>query len=137
MWGGAVPAILGAGALALGVAILLAPWWLDNVRDLSRERRERVRVEERAKTRRARARLGSADPDPDREVRAESRATSCVSRGPRSANCASGSSLPNTSVDRDDADDTFAQQFRRIESDVENDYGVTVELVVVGDCPGR
>ena len=43
---------------------------------------------------------------------------------------------PERASERDDASGTFAQQLRRIESDVENDYGVTIELVVVGDCVG-
>ena len=34
--------------LVFGVLVLFAPWWLQNVRELTSERRERVRVEERA-----------------------------------------------------------------------------------------
>src|ERR1019366_2749063 len=43
---------------------------------------------------------------------------------------------PESAGQREDADGTFAQQLRRIESDVENHYGITVELVIVGDCRG-
>ena len=135
VWGTAVPAILGGGALALAVAILLAPWWLDNVRDLSRERRERVRVEERAKiaahvhdsvlqTLTLIEKSADSPADVVRLARAQER------------ELRQWLFAPESSAQRDDADGTFAQQLRRIESDVENDYGVTVELVVVGDCPG-
>ena len=31
---------------------------------------------------------------------------------------------------------SFAEQLRQVQSDVEHDYGVRVELVVVGDAPG-
>ena len=135
VWGGAVPAILGAGALALGAAILLAPWWLDNVRDLSRERRERVRIEERAKlvahvhdsvlqTLTLIEKAANSPTDVVRLARAQER------------ELREWLFAPEHLIERDDAHGTLAQQLRRIESDVEGDYGVTVELVVVGDCPG-
>ncbi len=135
IWGGAVPAILGAGALAIGVAVLLAPWWLDSVRDLSSERRERVRVEERAKliahvhdsvlqTLTLIEKAASSPTDVVRLARAQER------------ELRQWLFSPGHVGERDNADDSFAQQLRRIESDVENDYGVTIELVVVGDCPG-
>ena len=41
-------AIFGTAVLVVGVLVLFAPWWLQNVRELTSERRERVRVEERA-----------------------------------------------------------------------------------------
>lgn len=135
IWGGAVPAVLGGGALALGLAILLAPWWLDNVRDLSSERRERVRAEERAKiaahvhdsvlqTLTLIEKSASSPSDVVRLARAQERELRQWLFAPESAG------------KREDAGGTFAQQLRRIESDVENDYGITVELVIVGDCPG-
>jgi signal transduction histidine kinase len=135
VWGGAVPAILGAGALALGAAILLAPWWLDNVRDLSRERRERVRIEERAKlvahvhdsvlqTLTLIEKAANSPTDVIRLARAQER------------ELREWLFAPQHFAERDDAHGTLAQQLRQIESDVEGDYGVTVELVVVGDCPG-
>jgi signal transduction histidine kinase len=135
VWGGAVPAILGGGALALGLAILLAPWWLDNVRDLSRERRERVRAEERAKiaahvhdsvlqTLTLIEKSADSPSDVVRLARAQERELRQWLFAPENAG------------KREDADGTFAQQLRRIESGVENDYGITVELVVVGDCSG-
>ena len=47
IWGAAVPALVGGAMLLGGLLVLLAPWWLQNMRDLSSERRARVRVEER------------------------------------------------------------------------------------------
>lgn len=134
VWGAAVPAILGGVALALGVAILLAPWWLDNVRDLSRERRERVRIEERAKlvahvhdsvlqTLTLIEKAADNPSDVVRLARAQERELRLWLFAPENAGR------------RADADGTFAQQLRQIERDVENDYGVTIELVIVGDCP--
>ena len=43
------PAIFGTLVLAIGVLVLLAPWWLAHLNDLSGERRARVQSEERAK----------------------------------------------------------------------------------------
>ena len=135
VWGGAFHAVVGAGALALGAAILLAPWWLDSVRDLSRERRERVRVEERAKlvahvhdsvlqTLTLIEKAAHSPTDVVRLARAQERELRHWLFAPEHAES------------RDDSRDSFAQQLRSIESDVESAYGVTVELVIVGDCPG-
>ena len=132
---GAFHAVVGAGALALGAAILLAPWWLDIVRDLSRERRERVRVEERAKlvahvhdsvlqTLTLIEKAATSPADVVRLARAQER------------ELRQWLFAPEHVAQREDATGTLAQQLRGIESDVECEYGVTVELVVVGDCPG-
>ena len=48
VWGAAVPALVGGVVLVIGILVMLAPWWLQTVRDLSSERRVRVRAEERA-----------------------------------------------------------------------------------------
>ncbi len=135
IWGGAVPAILGGVALAAGVAILLAPWWLDNVRELSRERRERVHAEERAKiaahvhdsvlqTLTLIEKAAQSPHDVVRLARAQER------------ELRQWLFVPDTTRQREETEDTFARHLRRLQGEVENDYGVTVELVVVGDCPG-
>lgn len=133
VWGGAVPAILGAGALAAGVAILLAPWWLESVRDLSRERRERVRIEERAKLA---AHVHDSVLQTLTLIEKAAQSPADVMRLARAQERELRHWLfaPERGAEPDDSG-TFAQQLRRIESDVENDYGVIVELVVVGDCP--
>ncbi len=135
IWGAAVPAIIGAGVLALGVAVLLAPWWLDNVRDLSRERRERVHAEERAKiaahvhdsvlqTLTLIEKSADHPHDVVRLARAQER------------ELRQWLFVPESARQREESDNTFARQLRRVQGAVEDDYGVLVELVVVGDCSG-
>ena len=134
IWGGAVPAVLGAGALAAGGAILLAPWWLDSVRDLSRERRERVRVEERAKLA---AHVHDSVLQTLTLIEKAAHSPAEVTRLARAQERELRQWLftPEGTTRHDEADESFAEQLRRIESDIESDYGVIVELVVVGDCP--
>ena len=48
-WGRAGSGIIGTAVLVIGVLVLFAPWWLQNVRELTSERRARVRIEERAR----------------------------------------------------------------------------------------
>ena len=134
VWGGAVPAILGAGALAVGAAILLAPWWFESVRDLSRERRERVRVEERAKLA---AHVHDSVLQTLTLIEKAAQSPADVMRLARAQERELRQWLfaPEPGVAPEGVNDTFAQQLKRIESDVESDYGVIVELVVVGDCP--
>ncbi len=133
--GAAVPTFLGGAVLTLGVAILLAPWWLDNVRALSRERRDRIHAEERAKIA---AHVHDSVLQTLTLIEKSANNPSDVVRLARSQERELRQWLfaPENAGKRDDADGTFAQQLRHIESDVENDYGITVELVIVGDCAG-
>jgi signal transduction histidine kinase len=135
VWSGLVPAVVGGGALTLGVGVLLAPWWLDSVRDLSRERRQRVRVEERAKlvahvhdsvlqTLTLIEKAASNPADVVRLARAQERELRHWLFSPESTEGFAPSSV------------SLAHQLRRVEIDVEENYDVTVELVTVGDCPG-
>ena len=134
IWGAAVPALLGAVVLLVGLLVLLAPWWLQNVKDLSSERRERVRIEERAsvathihdsvlQTLTLIERVASSESDVIRLARAQERELRQWLFNPDSV----GISGPT--------DDSFASLLGAVENDVENDYGVKVQLVVVGDCP--
>jgi signal transduction histidine kinase len=134
IWGAAVPALLGAVVLLVGLLVLLAPWWLQNVKDLSSERRERVRIEERAsmvahihdsvlQTLTLIERVASSESDVIRLARAQERELRQWLFNPDSV----GTSGPT--------DDSFASLLGAVENDVENDYGVKVQLVVVGDCP--
>jgi phage shock protein PspC (stress-responsive transcriptional regulator)/uncharacterized membrane protein (DUF485 family) len=59
-WGFAAPALFGTLVLLIGVLILLAPWWLTTLDDLSGERRARMRVEERANVAASPSRFASA-----------------------------------------------------------------------------
>lgn len=134
VWGAAVPALIGGIVLIVGILIMLAPWWLQNVRDLSKERRDRVRAEERAalvthvhdsvlqtltlieRSAGDRAEVLRLARAQERELRAWLFAPGLIGVVTREAG-------------------TFADQLHVLQNDIERDYGVRVELVVVGDCP--
>ncbi|HEV2427858.1 MAG TPA: PspC domain-containing protein [Acidimicrobiales bacterium] len=131
IWGVAVPALVGAAVVIGGLMILLAPWWLQNVRDLTRERRERVRVEERnalalhvhdsvLQTLTLIERAAPDNPDVLRLARSQERALREWLFDP-------SASRPDPTVE------TLASMVSDIQRDVERDYGVKVEVVVVGD----
>ncbi len=134
VWGAAVPALVGGAALIIGVLVLLAPWWLQTVRDLSTERRVRVRAEERAalvahvhdSVLQTLTLIERSAEDPA-TVRRLARAQERELRTWLFAPDLIGSTART--------DETFASQLRAIQHDVERDYGVRVELVVVGDAP--
>lgn len=128
--GGAPAAIFGAAVVVAGVVIVLAPWWLSLVRDLSDERRSRVRVEERAKLA---AHLHdsvlqtltlierSAD-DPaqvTRLARTQERELRQWLFGPETPSAVA----------------TLASALDAVVAEIEGDYGIRLELVVVGDAP--
>jgi signal transduction histidine kinase len=130
VWGSTGSALFGTAVLVIGVLVLFAPWWLQNVRELSSERRERVRIEERASmvahlhdsvlqtlTLIERAAGNEGDVvrlarNQERELRQWLFSPDTVTNAPTS----------------------FVGLVGAIEHDVENDYGVRVELVTVGDC---
>ena len=135
IWGAAVPALVGGVVLVVGVLVMLAPWWLANLRDLSAERRERIRVEERAalvahvhdsvlQTLTLIERSAGNASEVTRLARAQERELRDWLFAPELIGV----------VDRSRG--SFAEQLRQVQSDVEHDYGVRVELVVVGDAPG-
>jgi signal transduction histidine kinase len=129
-WGSVGTAIFGTAILVIGVLVLFAPWWLQNVRELTSERRERVRIEERARmvshlhdsvlqtlTLIERAAANETDVvrlarNQERELRQWLFSPETVAHAPTS----------------------FVGLVGAIEHDMENDYGVRVELVTVGDC---
>jgi signal transduction histidine kinase len=129
-WGTTGSAILGTAVLVFGVLVLFAPWWLQNVRELTSERRERVRVEERAsmvahlhdsvlQTLTLIERAAANEADVVRLARNQERELRQWLFSPETVTSASTS---------------FVGLVGAIEHDVENDYGVRVELVTVGDC---
>jgi signal transduction histidine kinase len=130
VWGAAAPALFGTVILIVGLLVLLAPWWLQNVRELTSERRERVRVEERAamvahlhdsvlQTLTLIERAAANEGDVTRLARNQERELRQWLFSPET--------LPNAAT-------SFVGLVGAIEHDVENDYGVKVELVTVGDC---
>lgn len=133
IFGAAVPGLLGGGALLGGILILLAPWWLKNVLDLSTERRERIRAEERAtlaahvhdsvlQTLTLIERSAGDRTEVVRLTRAQER------------ELRDWLFAPDLIGTKSHEGATFAEQLRGLQHDVERDYGVRVELVVVGDC---
>ena len=128
-WGLATPAFLGTLVLIGGVMILLAPWWLATLNDLSGERRARVRIEERAnvathlhdsvlQTLTLIERAAGDEAAVIRLARTQERELRQWLFSPEGSNDAS----------------SFLGDLRALEDEIENDYGVRVELVVVGDC---
>lgn len=129
-WGSVGTAIIGTAVLVIGVLVLFAPWWLQNVRELTSERRERVRIEERARmvahlhdsvlqTLTLIERAAANEVDVVRLARNQERELRQWLFSPETAT--------NTPT-------SFVGLVGAIEHDVENDYGVRVELVTVGDC---
>lgn len=132
VWRSAVPAVIGAMVLVGGLMILFAPWWLETVQDLSRERRERVRAEERSamvthihdsvlQTLTLIERVAGNESDVRRLARAQERELRQW--------------LFNPAASPDEGTQTFASLLGELERDVERDYGIQVELVIVGDHP--
>jgi len=130
VWGSAGSALLGTAILVIGVLVLFAPWWLQNVRELTSERRERVRIEERAlmvahlhdsvlQTLTLIERAAANESDVVRLARNQERELRQWLFSPETLT---------------DASTSFVGLVGTLEHDVENDYGVRVELVTVGDC---
>jgi signal transduction histidine kinase len=129
-WGRAGSGIIGTAVLVIGVLVLFAPWWLQNVRELTSERRARVRIEERARmvahlhdsvlqTLTLIERAAANEADVVRLARNQERELRQWLFSPETMT---------------DTPTSFVGLVGAIEHDVENDYGVRVELVTVGDC---
>ncbi|HTZ08279.1 MAG TPA: PspC domain-containing protein [Acidimicrobiales bacterium] len=119
----------------VGILMIFGPWWLRLARDLADERRERVRTEERANVAAAvhdsvlqtlaLIQRAAADPrEVTRLARAqerELRAWLFEGRRPGSFDAARVA--------------TVAEAVAVIETETEADHGLSVQTVVVGDCP--
>ncbi len=131
---GLVRPIGGVVALALAALIVFGPWWLNVGRDLVGERQARARAEERAEMA---ARLHDSvlqtlaliqrQADDPQEVVKLARAQERDLRG-----WLFGGRVPGSISDEDT---TVAAAVERIQTDVEAQYGVPVESVVVGNAP--
>ncbi|TAL21355.1 MAG: ATP-binding protein [Frankiales bacterium] len=121
--------LLFTGLAVLGLVLLSAPWWVRLSSDLRHERRERIRSQERAEVAahvhdsvlQTLALIRKAADDP-REVQRLVRTSERELRGwlyrPTST-----------------AETAFAGALEQAAAEVEEAHGVTVEVVVVGDCP--
>ena len=126
--------LVGTALFIGGFLVVFAPWWLRTLRDLSTERRERVRAEERAdmaahvhdSVLQTLSLIQKAAGDP-REVvrlaRREERELRIWLFDPE--RLGRHGQLP----------ETVGDAIAGIEREVEDSYGVGVELIVVGDCP--
>jgi len=126
--------LLSTGVVVLGLAVLTGPWWVRMAADLRAERRERIRSQERAEVAahvhdsvlQTLALIRKAADDP-REVTRLARTQERELRGwlyTPAEERAAGSSQP-----------ALAGALELLTGEVEEAHGVTVEAVVVGDCP--
>ena len=132
--GAAFEVLVGMVSFAAGILVLFAPWWARTLRDLSTERRERVRAEERAdmashvhdSVLQTLALIQKAAGNPQevtRLARIQERELRHWLFDPAMLGRPS------------DRPDTLAAAAAGIEREVEDTYGVGLELIVVGDCP--
>jgi signal transduction histidine kinase len=132
--GAAFRVLVGTVLFVGGFLVLFAPWWVRTLRDLSTERRERVRAQERAdmaahvhdSVLQTLSLIQKAAADPHEVVRlarSEERELRHWLFDPE--RLGRHGERPETVVDAVAA----------IEREVEDSYGVGVELIVVGDCP--
>jgi signal transduction histidine kinase len=131
-WGGTTPVLFGIIILVAGVLVLLAPWWLATLNDLSGERRARVRVEERANVA---AHLHDSVLQTLTLIERAAGDETAVTRLARNQERELRQWLfePERALDGDGGG-TLTSQLHALESEIENNYGVKVELVAVGDC---
>ena len=131
-WGGTTPVLFGIIILVAGVLVLLAPWWLATLNDLSGERRARVRVEERANVA---AHLHDSVLQTLTLIERAAGDETAVTRLARNQERELRQWLfePERALDGDGGG-SLTSQLHALESEIESDYGIKVELVAVGDC---
>ena len=125
--------LVGVALVIAAMVVLLGPWWLRVGRDLVAERQARVRAEERAdmasrvhdSVLQTLALIQRRATDPQQVIHL-ARAQERELRSWLFDGRAPGSLAAAT---------TFAAGVRLIQSEVEAQHGVTVEVVTVGDCP--
>jgi signal transduction histidine kinase len=123
------PALFGVIILIGGALILLAPWWLATLNDLTGERRQRVRMEERANVA---AHLHDSVLQTLTLIERSAGDEVAVRRIARTQERELREWLFNPEGSSESG--TFLGDLRALENEIENDYGVRVDLVVVGDC---
>ena len=125
--------LAGVALVVAAIVVVLGPWWLRAGRELVEERQARVRAEERAdmasrvhdSVLQTLALIQRRAGEPQQVIQL-ARAQERELRSWLFDGRAPGSMA---------ADTTFASGVGLIQSDVEAQHGVTVEVVTVGDCP--
>ncbi len=126
---------LGGLLLVIGaVVVVFGPWWLRIARDLGAERQARARAEERAELA---ARVHDSVLQTlaliQRNADQPAQVTQLARAQERELRSWLFDGKPPGSANVDDT--TFAAGVKRIQDEVESTHGVTVEAVVVGECP--
>jgi signal transduction histidine kinase len=130
-WGVATPALLAAVVILGGVLVLFAPWWLATLNDLTGEREARVRIEERANVA---AHLHDSVLQTLTLIERAAGDEAAVVRLARTQERELRQWLFDPDYVKEGDASSFASMLRLLENEIENDYGVRVELVIVGDC---
>jgi signal transduction histidine kinase len=130
--GAATYVLAGACALVLGLFVLFAPWWIRTVQDLSTERHARARAQDRAdmaahvhdSVMQTLSLIQRSANDPNEVTRLARQ----QERDLRSwlANPEKFGSSPTSAL-------TLSQSILEVEGEIEDNYGVAVDAVVVGD----
>jgi signal transduction histidine kinase len=129
-WGVATPALLAAVVILGGVLVLFAPWWLATLNDLTGEREARVRIEERANVA---AHLHDSVLQTLTLIERAAGDEAAVVRLARTQERELRQWLFDPNYVKDGDSSSFTSMLRHLENEIENDYGVRVELVIVGD----
>jgi signal transduction histidine kinase len=128
---GAVRDVVLAGVvIAIGLALILTPWWLRLVRTLSAERGERIRSQERAEVA---AHLHDSVLQTLTLIQRRAQDPQAVAGLARSQERELRAWLQGRR--RDDADSALAGALEAAAAEVEDAHGVAIEVVAVGDCP--
>jgi signal transduction histidine kinase len=121
--------VVAAAVMVAGVGLITGPWWLRTVRELTEERRERIRSQERAEVA---AHLHDSVLHTLTLIQRHVEDPREVARLARSQERELRAWLykPDAAADRD-----FAAALEEVAAEVEDAHRVSIDVVVVGDCP--
>ena len=126
---------VGGAALVIAASVIIfGPWWLSLVRDLIAERQARALAEERAQ-------MAAHVHDSVlqtlaliQRVRRRPAGTWCAWPAPRSASCGPGCSRAGRRGAIGEDATMLGEGVGLLQRQVEADHGITVQVVMVGDC---
>ncbi|WP_152649145.1 sensor histidine kinase [Demequina flava] len=125
----ALRSVVASVVIVLGIALMLAPWWLRLIRQVSIERTERIREHERAEIA---AHLHDSVLQTLTLIRARAEDPDAVSRLARAQERDLRAYLY---ADRPDPSDSVATALKDAIADVEDSQSVVIEAITVGDAP--